>query len=66
MLISLSIFRCGNEKSVQGRTSWELTPYECTSQIAEVFAASVSARRVRSGSLYNWPRNRDQFSLPLK
>ena len=39
MLISLSIFRCGNEKSVQGRPSWELAPYECTSQIAEDFAS---------------------------
>ena len=39
MLIGLSIFRCGNEKLVQGRPSWELAPYECTSQIAEDFAS---------------------------
>ena len=39
MLISLCIFRCGNEKSAQGRPSWELAPYECTSQIAEDFAS---------------------------
>ena len=34
-LIGLSIFWCGNEKSVHERPSWELAPYDCTSQITE-------------------------------
>ena len=39
MLIGLSIFRCGHEKSVHGRPSWELAPFDCTSQIIEDFAS---------------------------
>ena len=32
ILIGLSIFRFGGEKSVHGRPSWELASYDCTSQ----------------------------------
>ena len=32
ILIGLSIFRCGVEKSVHGRPSWELAPYDCSLQ----------------------------------
>ena len=39
ILIGLSIFRCGNEKSVHGGPSWEVAPYDCTSQITEDFAS---------------------------
>ena len=39
ILIGLGIFRCGHEKSVCGRPSWELAPYDCTSQITEEFAS---------------------------
>ena len=39
ILIDLSIFRCGGEKSVHGRPSWELAPYDCRSENTEDFAA---------------------------
>ena len=39
MLIGHSNFRCGHEKSVHGRPSWELTPYDCTSQITKDLAS---------------------------
>ena len=39
ILIGLSIFRCGHEKSVHGRLSWELALYDCTSQTTEDFAS---------------------------
>ena len=39
ILIDLGIFRCGKEKSVHGRPSWELAPFDCTSQITEDFAS---------------------------
>ena len=32
ILIGLSIFRFGVEKSVHRRPSWELAPYDCSSQ----------------------------------
>ena len=32
ILIGLSIFGLVGEKSVHGRPSWELEPYDCTSQ----------------------------------
>ena len=32
ILIGLSIFRFGGEKCVHGRPSWDLAPYDCTSQ----------------------------------
>ena len=32
ILIGLSIFRFGGEKSVHGRPSWGLAPYDCSSQ----------------------------------
>ena len=41
ILIDLIIFRFGGEKSVHGRPSWELAPYDCSSQntVSEDFAA---------------------------
>ena len=39
ILICLCIFRCGGEKSVHGRPSWELAPVDCSSQNTEDFAA---------------------------
>ena len=39
ILISLSIFRCGVEKSVHGRPSWELAPYDCSLQNTKDFTA---------------------------
>ena len=39
ILIGLSIFRCGGEKSIHGRPSYELIPYDCRSQNTEDFAA---------------------------
>ena len=35
ILIGLGIFRCGGEKSVHGRPSWELPPYNCSPQNTE-------------------------------
>ena len=51
MLIGLSIFRCGHEKSVHGRPSWELAPYDCPSQITEDFASwcKLVSKECRSG-----------------
>ena len=45
ILIGLSIFRCGHEKSVHGRPSWELALYDCTSQITEDFALLCKLQR---------------------
>ena len=39
ILICLCILRCGGKKSVHGRPSWELAPYDCSSQNTEDFAA---------------------------
>ena len=39
ILIGLGIFGCGGEKSVHGRPSSELAPYDCSSQNTEDFAA---------------------------
>ena len=41
ILIGLSIFRFGGEKSFHGRPSLELAPYDCSSQntVSEDFAA---------------------------
>ena len=40
ILIGLSIFWFAGEKSVHGRPSWELAPYDCSSQntVSEDFA----------------------------
>ena len=37
ILIGLSIFRCGVEKSVHGRPSRELAPYDCSLQNTKDF-----------------------------
>ena len=34
-LIGLGILRCGGQKSVHGRPSWELPPYDCSPQNTE-------------------------------
>ena len=39
ILIGLSIFRCGVEKSIHGRPSWELAPYDCSLQNTKDFTA---------------------------
>ena len=43
ILIGLSIFRFGGEKSVHGRPSWELALYDCSSQntIMKILARGV-------------------------
>ena len=38
-LVGLGIFRCGNEKSVHGRPSWELGLHDCSSQMTADFAS---------------------------
>ena len=39
ILLGLSIFRCGSERSVHGRPSWELTPYDRESERTKDFTA---------------------------
>ena len=39
ILLGLSIFRCGNERSVHGRPSWELAPYDHESERTKDFTA---------------------------
>ena len=39
ILICLCVLWCSGEKSVHGRPSWELAPYDCGSQNTEDFAA---------------------------
>ena len=39
VLIGLSIFRCGSERSVHGRPSWELAPYDLESARTKDFTS---------------------------
>ena len=39
ILLGLSIFRCGSERSVHGRPSWELAPYDRESERTKDFTA---------------------------
>ena len=39
ILLGLSIFRCGSERSVHGRPSWELAPYDRDSERMKDFTA---------------------------
>ena len=39
ILLGLSIFRCGSERSVHGRPSWELAPYDRESEWTKDFTA---------------------------
>jgi len=39
ILLGVSIFRCGSERSVHGRPSWELAPYDCESERTKDFTA---------------------------
>ena len=53
ILIGLSIFRCGVEKSVHGRPSWELALYDCSLQNTKDFTAwckLVSTNGVREAA----------------
>ena len=40
ILLGLSIFRCGSERSVHGRPSWEVAPYDRESERTKDFTAS--------------------------
>ena len=53
ILIGLSIFRFGGEKSVHGRPSWELAPYDCSSQntIMKIFPRGVNLCRRNAASM---------------
>ena len=42
ILIGLSIFRCCVEKSVRGRPSWKLAPYDCSLQNTKDFTAGAN------------------------
>ena len=39
ILLDLGIFRCGSERSVHGRPSWELVPYDRESEWTKDFTA---------------------------
>jgi len=39
ILLGFSIFRCGSERSVLGRPSWELAPYNCELERTKDFTA---------------------------
>ena len=39
ILLGVSIFRCGSERSIHGRPSWELAPYDCESEQTKDFTA---------------------------
>ena len=39
ILLGLSVFRCGSERSVHGRPSWELAPYDRESERTKYFTA---------------------------
>ena len=39
ILLGLSIFRCGSQRSVHGRPSWELAPYDRESEQTKDFTA---------------------------
>jgi len=39
ILVGLSIFRCDSERSVHGRPSWELAPYDRESERTKDFTA---------------------------
>ena len=53
ILIGLSIFRFAGEKSVHGRPSRELAPYDCSSQntVSEDFARGVNLCRRNAASM---------------
>ena len=53
ILIGLSIFRFGGEKSVLGRPSWELAPYDCSSQntVMKILARGVNFCRRNAASM---------------
>ena len=53
ILIGLSIFRFGGEKSVHGRPSWELAPYDCSSQntVIKILPLGVNLCRRNAASM---------------
>ena len=53
ILIALGIFRFGGEKSVHGRPSWELAPYDCTSQniVTKILPRGVNLCRRNAASM---------------
>ena len=53
ILISLSIFRFSGEKSVHGRPSWELAPYDCSSQntVMKILARGINLCRRNAASM---------------
>ena len=53
ILIGISSFRFGGEKSVHGRPSWELAPYDCPSQntVMKILPCGVSACRRNAASM---------------
>ena len=53
ILIGLSIFRFGEEKSVRGRPFWELAPYNCTLQntVTKILPRGVNLCRRNATSM---------------
>ena len=51
--VGLSIFRFGREKSVHGRPSWELAPYDCSSQntVTKILPRGVNLCRRNAASM---------------
>ena len=53
ILIGLSIFQFGGEKFFHGRPSWELAPYDCSSQntVMEILARGINLCRRNAASM---------------
>ena len=53
ILIGLRVFRFGGEKSVHGRPSWELAPYDCSSQntVMKILPRGVNLCRGNAASM---------------
>ena len=61
----ISIFRFGGEKSVHGRPSWELAPYDCTSQntVMKILPRGVNLYRRNAASMIALERAESQVQF---
>ena len=53
IMIGLSIFRFGGETSAHGRPSWELAPYDCSSEntVMKILQRGVNVCRRNAASM---------------
>lgn len=63
ILLDVSIFRCGSERSVHGRPSWELAPYDHKSEQTKILPRGLEMPQLNAALIMSALESVEWFVL---